>query len=509
MNQNHDTVSYEQLLHVLRRRWWVIAQLLVVGAAVGVALALSSPQRYEATATVLIESGSGDASTGDADQGGLSTAAAARLVRTRGVADRVRRELGDKRSAEDLLGVVSAEADENGTFVNVIARDESASGAARLANAFADQFIAVRAESVGARVQRAIEAGERRLARLPRGSRERSGLSAEVAELRATAVLRGIDAEVIDPAVPGSVQTGGTPLRYGVIGGTLGLLLGLVVAFSLESLDPRVRRLEELRSLVGAPQLAATTALDLRPGRRKKPLVLRARREPFEHLRGALLVRSGEQGLQRIIVTSPTDRKEGKTAVAANLAVSLARLGLRVCAVDADLRQSGLAAHFGLDDTATGLADAIRGAPVQDAIQRFTVPADAGDNGSAPQEPMEINVVAAGSRKEAAAELLAGERTEEVLDGLGRDHEVVILDCAPLLAVSDAFPLLGRASGTILVVRQAHTPRRAVVRAADVVADAQGTMLGIVATGVPKGELVAEGYGPGRSSAPAEPGRVT
>lgn len=71
----------------------------------------------------------------------------------------MRRELGDKRSAEDLLGVVSAEADENGTFVNVIARDESASGAARLANAFADQFIAVRAESVGARVQRAIEAG--------------------------------------------------------------------------------------------------------------------------------------------------------------------------------------------------------------------------------------------------------------------------------------------------------------------------------------------------------------
>jgi len=501
LDDTEPSISRDQILRVLRRRWWIVAQLVLVGLAVGVLLARAAPTRYEATATALIESAAGGAASNTSTPGSLSAAAAARLIRTRSVAEQVGRALDDKRSAGELLDAVTAKPDSSGAFVNVTARDATAAGAANLANAFAQQFITARGTRIAARVQRSITAAQGRLARLPLGS-ERTRIRAEIADLRATAASGAIAAEVIDPAVPGANERTGALVRWTAIGGGLGLLVGFVLVFSLQALDPRVRALDEMRGLVRAPQLAAIPARRRRWRRAKRPPVLTARTEPFEHLRSALLVLNGDRKLPRIVVTSPRDRADGKTVVAANLAVSLTRLGLRVCAVDADLRQPALASEFGLEDTAVGLADALRGAPLHEATQRFAVPSEDHGNGSGPPPSSELSVISGGTNTTNAAALLAGGRMQEILEELARNHDVVILDCAPLLALSDALPLLERTSGTILVARHSHTQRRAVVRAARMVADVQGSLLGIVTTGVPRGELAAEGSGPWPGSAP-------
>lgn len=504
MNETSADLSLERVLRVLRRRRWIVLACVVAGAAAGVLLAVLAPRGSEATATVLIESGAGSAASSAPGQ--VSGAVAARLVETRGVARRVAREVPGGRSPDALLGAVSAEADDTGSFVTISARDEDPAAAARIANAFAGQFIAARSESVSARVGAAVEAGERQLAQLRgEGKREeRAGLRQELATLRATAALNSIDAQVIDPAVPGPEQGGATPVVSGVVGAGLGLLIGLVLAFALESLDPRVRRSEELRGLVRAPQLGALPARSRRR-RRKRPPVLADGREPFEHLGGALLALNDNDRLRRLAVTSPGDRSEDKTVVAARLAVSLAGMGHRVCVLDADLRRPLLASQFGLDDGAPGLADVLRGAPLEDAVQSFAVPTAHGRNGDAPDGGTQVSVVAAGQDAADAVALLAGERMQATLEQLGRDHDVVILDCAPLLATSDALGLLERASGTVLVVRHSHTARRSIVQAERVMADIHGSLLGVVATGVPKAEIAAEGYGPWPSSAAPEP----
>lgn len=492
VSQSQDSISFEHLLRVLRRRWWLVAQLVIAGGAAGALLALSAPERYESTVTVLL-TGALEGAERDGSRGSLTADAAARLIRTRGVAERVADEVPGDEPAGELLGNVSTSVEQSGAFVDVTARADAAPKATALANSFARQFIAARSEDLVARARRGIAQAERQLQLLPRGSDQRARLSSEIAELRATAALRGIEAEIVDPAVGAAELDEERLPLWTALGAGLGLLLGVIGAFSLAALDPRVRALQELRELTAAPQLAAIPPLRRR--RRGQPPVLRSKREPFEHLRGTLLLLDGEGSLRRIVVTSATDRNEGKTPVAANLAVSLARLGLRTCAVDADLRSPSLAGCFGLDDAATGLADAIRGDSPARAIQRFSVPAGSQGNGRVPEIAAEVSVVSAGAADGDAAELLAGRRVQEVLDELERDHDVLVLDCAPVLALGDALPLLERTSGTVLVVRHSYTQRRSVTRAAKVV-EARGALLGIVATSVPKHELAIEGYGP-------------
>lgn len=506
MNDFPETVSFDELRRILRRRRWIVLQLIVVGAVAGGLLALASPREHSATSTVLIGTGSGSAA---GPPGHLSAAVAARLLTTRGIAERVRRELGDDRSVDELLAAVSAQPDDSNAFLEITARDgASAAAAARLANAFAEEFIAARAETARARAQEASAAARRRLAALPPGSRERSSLASELAELRATATLGGFDAELVDPAVPEAAETTGASVVPWVAGGAaLGLLLGLVLAFSAEALDPRVRRLEELRRLVDAPQLAALPKLKLRSRLRRAPPVVRENHEPFKHLRTALLVGAGKDAMRRMIVTSPSGRSEGPATVAANLAVSFAKLGWQVCVVDTDFHQPVLASYFGLDEAAPGLADALHGKPLESTVQRFPLAPAAGANGSRP-EPLQLSVMTAGSgNADGAADLLAGEGLERILDELGREHDVVIVACAPVLSASDALPLLADASGTVLVVDHSRTPRRDVVRAEQVIREARGSILGLAVTGVPKAELGAGGYGRSPSGSSARPAR--
>lgn len=498
VNEPDHNLSLDQLARLIRRRWFLLLQAVIAGAAAGLLIASFASERYEATATVLVGPASGAAPT-SAQVGSLSADAAARLVRTRGVAERVSREVAGNPSPGALLGAVSARPDESGSFVNVTAEDASSERAAAIANAFAEEFIAARAASVSDRVEEAIAAGERQLAALPPTSRDRARLRTELAELRATAVLRGIEAEVIDPAVSGELERDFEPVPSTLAGAVLGFLFGLILAFALAALDPRVRSLSEISRLLPVPQLAAV-AKARRSRRRRGVPVLSAASEPFQHLRSALIVFGGKDSLRRLVVTSPADAGEGKTVVAANLAVALAKMGLRVCVVDADLRNGQLASQFGIDATRGGLVEMLRGTPAAEASQLFQIPGEQSGNGATPGGA-ELTVVPAATMSADAAEILAGPRLAEVLAELGAEHDVVIVDAPPVLAAGETLQLAEGASGTILVIRHSHTTRHAVLRSARIVTEAKGTILGVVATGVPKSEVSTEGSGPWPASA--------
>jgi capsular exopolysaccharide synthesis family protein len=504
-----ENITLEQLVGVLRRRWLIPVALMLVGGAAAFAVSLQTPKSYESSATVLVGASESLPLIGVVSSQSLSAATAAQLIHTRTIAARVQTSLHTSRSTGDLLARVAASPDSQSGIVTVTGRGASGAEAAAIANGFASEFVQTRAEAPYVRLTKAVAAVKRQLRSVPPGGAERAALTAQLSQLRAMAALPTSDAQIADRAVPAGSASSPQIVRDVIAGLGVALLLGLLVAFLLEALDPRVKSSDELHRLVPVPQLAGVPlavfrrGLRLRKHARRQPRVLAAAKdhnEPFERLRTSLLVFNGERDLKTVLVTSPSDEKEGKTTVAANLAVALGKIGLRVCVVDADLRRPRLARHFGFETSERGLSDVLAGASLESAISYFPLPdapvLNGNGNGHGPSHAPEIAVLPAGKLTTSPAELLASKQMQTTLDELESMYDIVVLDCAPLLAASDAMPLVARACGTVLVVRLFQTPRKAAVRAARVIERAHGSLLGVVATGVPPRELREEGFGP-------------
>ncbi|HVP76120.1 MAG TPA: AAA family ATPase [Gaiellaceae bacterium] len=503
-----ENITVEQLAGVLRRRWVIPVILALVGAAAAFAVSLQTPQSYRASASVLVGGSESVPLIGSiSSPQSLSAATAADLIHTRTVAALVQHALPTTRSTSDLLSRVGVSANSQSGIVTVTGHGASGVEAAAIANGFASEFVKTRAAAPYIRLTKAVTAVKAQLKSVPRTGAEHAALASQLRQLRALAALPTSDAQVVDRAVPARSPSSPRVVADTLSGLGVGLLLGLLAAFVLEALDPRVKTSDELHRLVPMPQLAGVPLVAFRRGFslrkrvRKQPRVLTVAKqhgESFERLRTSLLVFNGERELKTVLVTSPTHEKEGKTTVAANLAVALGKIGLRVCVVDADLRRPRLARYFGFENSERGLVDVLGGAPLESAISRFPLPSAPvlNGNGDGPLQPLEIGVLPAGKLTAFPAELLASKQMQTTIDELESLYDIVVLDCAPLLAASDAMPLVARSCGTVLVVRLFQTPRKAAVRAVRVIERAHGSLMGVVATGVPPRELREEGFGP-------------
>jgi hypothetical protein len=172
----------------------VLATCAAAGAAAAAGYALTAPDRYRATAQLIVSPvPAGDSAlTGIdvlRDTGGKRTAAASAAALVRGplVADAVRALLGITRSRDSLLGALDAHQVDASDVVAVTAEDTSANGAAQLANAFVDTLINQRSATFQSEVAAAVRRYEQQLAALP--AAERSGpigteLERRLAELR-------------------------------------------------------------------------------------------------------------------------------------------------------------------------------------------------------------------------------------------------------------------------------------------------------------------------------------
>jgi capsular exopolysaccharide synthesis family protein len=174
---------------------------------------------------------------------------------------------------------------------------------------------------------------------------------------------------------------------------------------------------------------------------------------------------------------------DGKTSVATHLAVAYARAGKRVILLDADLRSPQVAARMG-GDPSPGLSEVLTGgAETEEALQSI--------------EPFEsyLRILAGGSVPPNPSEMLGSARMTSVLAQLTDLCDLVLIDTAPLLVVSDAFPLLDQVAGIVGVARLDQTNRDAIGRAIEVSVKAGGRVLGMVATGGKPGESYGYGYG--------------
>jgi capsular exopolysaccharide synthesis family protein len=254
-------------------------------------------------------------------------------------------------------------------------------------------------------------------------------------------------------------------------------------------LDDRFMSPEEITAQLGVPVLAMIRRLEGIVGQGLSTVHTHVRpnaieTEAFRTLRTAITLSSDHT--HRVLISS-AEPSDGKTTVAANLAVSFAQAGKRTLIVDADLRKPGMSALFALKGRA-GLADLL-----------YT------DGALAESAPLLVNqtelpglhILAAGTRRPNPAELLSGQRFGELLAWAEAHYDQVLVDCPPVLAVSDAQVVARLVDGAILVVQPEKNHRRLVVRACESFKATGGTVLGVVANGLSSDSSTGYRYGYG------------
>lgn len=478
-----DPDSLAHALDVVRRRWVVVALAVAACAALALVQAALSDDRYEASASVVFGSPTLSDAALQVDRGGIDpereAATNVLIASSEEVAEAVRRELRASVPASELLEAVSVEAEENANVLLITATADSGPEAARIANAFADEYIAFKARSEVQSIRAAKSDLREQLDALPPNGSERESVEESLQRLTALGAVATGDARVIGRASPPTEPAGLGLLPLLLVGVIVGLGVGLILVFLLESVDRRVNSLEEfereyrLPALVEVPQSAFR---HMRAEEREDDL------EPYRMLRSAIDFARIPRKLNVLMVTSAMPG-EGKTTVAVDLAHAIALTGRPVILVELDLRRPTFAQHLDVDPR-RGVTTALLGSePVADLLQT-----------PFPERP-NLAVLSSGPLPPDPAELLGSAALNELMTDLATGVATVIVDVPPLLPVADAQVLLNdTAVDSALVVARSGVTTRDQVRRARAILDRHVVQpLGIVVTGVPAVEH--QGYG--------------
>ena len=190
--------------------------------------------------------------------------------------------------------------------------------------------------------------------------------------------------------------------------------------------------------------------------------------EAFRSLRTNIQFAGLDQTLQMLTVTS-AGIDEGKSLVAANLAITMAQAEQRVILVDGDLRRPALHTLFGLQND-TGLTSMLfASADTPAPLQATSVPG--------------LQLLASGPLPPRPADILGSRRMGEILQALRTQADVIIIDTPPVLAVSDAVVLAPRIDGVLLVMQAGRTRRDQAKQARITLEKAKAHIVGVVLNG--------------------------
>jgi len=317
------------------------------------------------------------------------------------------------------------------------------------------------------------------------------GLLEKLKETGVSTSLKATNIRVVDPAYPPKKpDRPRIPLNLS-LGLVLGISLGIGAAFLQEHLDNTFKSAEDIKRFLQLSALASVPAVassnnhrgvlalydrarlmaDDKNGNKVMPLWNRiegngqnaALAEAFHELRTSVLLSTAKRPPSSLLVTS-AQGGEGKTTVAANLAVSLAQLGERVLLIDADLRRPNLHNFFGLPNSA-GLVNFLTGDP--DWRSLVIHPA-----------PIGLGVLFSGPIPPNPADLLSSDYMPALIREASKEYKFVVVDSPPLLNLADSRILATLVDGVILVVGGGITPRELVHRAYISALDAGSHVLG-------------------------------
>jgi len=513
--------TLQDYLRVAGRRKWTIAQAIVLVPLVAVGFSLHQPKMYRASAEVLLATqnvanqlnGINDPTLSqDADRHAQTQAD---LARVPAVARQALLLAGLRRSVDDFLKHSSATAKTNADLLELSVTDHRTDVARRLASAYAEAFSHYRAQLDTAPYTNAKRRANAQLRDMAAAQAQKSrayealvGKRDQLDQMIALLTRNAVPVQAAEHAT----QVQPRPVRNGILGLLLGIVIGVGFAFLKEALDTRVRSADEVEERLGLPLLARVPEPPRRLRKRDGLVMLDEPQSPqaetFRLLRTNLeFVRSLNKP-RTILVTSALEQ-EGKSTTTANLAIALARAGRRVALLDLDLRRPFLNRFFDLHGRPGLTQIAVRQADLADVLAPLAFTAySGGANGATPDEngnghranAGELVVIGSGPLPPNPGEFVGTPAIARVLEDLRKRFDVVLIDTPPALQVGDAISLSAQVDALVVVCRMDVVRRPLLNELRRVLDSSPAEKLGFVLAGAESEDGYGYGYGYGASA---------
>jgi capsular exopolysaccharide synthesis family protein len=324
-------------------------------------------------------------------------------------------------------------------------------------------------------------------------------------------------------------------VALGLLGG---LAAGLGIIFGLNALDRSIKTVDQAENALSLPVLAAVPEMKrneafMRPSDEAHPpgsagyrLMAEAPEGPaaeaFRNLRAALSL-LGPEAERKVSLFTSAMPAEGKSFTSANYALALAQQGYRVLLIDGDLRRPSLQKIFiratpggngAAEPEVAGVVDYLIGEiTLANAVHPVAAPdVDVLGRPSASESLLTstgggLYVLTGGRRAPNPAELLSGNSFHQLVDEAAQSFDRVVIDSAPVLAVSDTLLMAPHVHNVCMVVRAAKTARNAVQRALALLSGSGKRPAGIILNRLPRRSgtgyyyyYASHGYGAGEGS---------
>lgn len=294
-------------------------------------------------------------------------------------------------------------------------------------------------------------------------------------EIRDQQALIGPDARIISLAQPPEYPSSLSPKLFSLVGFTMSFAASSLLALLLEGMDRRVRSARQLEGLFGLKVLEAVPRARARRRQGSAYRYLRSRpnsayANALRAVHASLQLGSPDGVPPQVVLVSSALSGEGKTTFAVGLATTAAQWDRRVLVVDLDLHHPCVAESAGIAtaSNAPGMPGVVEVAAGSATLEQAIVRADGG-----------FDVLGA-RRVHNPISLIAGLRMQGLMEELRARYDLVVIDTAPLLAVSDGRVAARLADRVLYVVRWRRTPVSAVRRALQALHDARAEVAGLV-----------------------------
>ncbi len=298
-------------------------------------------------------------------------------------------------------------------------------------------------------------------------------------ELNLTRVQSAPNVVQVEPAKAPSQPYAPRPVQTTILYSSIGLLSMAGLVFLVEYLDDTIKTPEDVKAVLNLPVLGLIADMKgsfIEKGDHKNTIFVAEQprspiTEAFRSLRTSLDFYSIDEPLKLVVVTSPGP-EEGKTTIAVNLAVILAKSNKKVLLLDADLRRPNVHNKFDISNR-VGLSDLIRGRlSVSDVLQ-------------VSEQFGNLSVITSGSLPPNPAELLASNKMTELIDQLKQAFDIIVIDTPPSI-VTDPQILATKSDGVIYVLKAGKTRSLMAQKPLEEFARVGAQIIGVVMNKIPK-----------------------
>lgn len=264
-------------------------------------------------------------------------------------------------------------------------------------------------------------------------------------------------------------------------GALLGLGIGVIFLVIMDALNDKIVTVSEVEAAFNEPILSQIPFISAKKDTDDAVLKVDDIRLPYaeayRNLRSSLIFRQEHKTLKTILVTSSFP-SEGKSTIAANLAITMAQTGEKILLIDGDLRRGHLSKLFGCEKL-KGLSEFIDGTEDWHPLALDT-----------PHPGLKI--LPLGTLPSQPGEVFLRNSTDKLLAQAHEEFDRIIFDSAPVLAVTDSASLAPKVDGVIMVMRAELTSLEKAKQSLHTLQSRQANVIGIVVNGIHR---FTPGYG--------------